>query len=81
VTITHYGKAGFETHHRPAGSVLTVVVELDGQEFTALNGGPAFKFNESISFEVKCRTQDDIPQQRSARWSRCSQCSNSTSPS
>jgi predicted 3-demethylubiquinone-9 3-methyltransferase (glyoxalase superfamily) len=73
VTITHYGKAGFETHHRPAGSVLTVVVELDGQEFTALNGGPAFKFNESISFEVKCRTQDDIPQQRSARWSRCSQ--------
>ena len=60
VTITHYGKAGFETHHRPAGSVLTVDFELDGQEFTALNGGLVFKFNESVSLEVKCGTQDDI---------------------
>jgi predicted 3-demethylubiquinone-9 3-methyltransferase (glyoxalase superfamily) len=60
VTITRYGKAGFETHHRPAGSVMVVVFELDGQEFTALNGGPIFKFNEAISFQVNCETQDDI---------------------
>ena len=60
VTITRYGKAGFEAHHRPAGSVMVVVFELEGQEFTALNGGPIFKFNESISFQVKCKTQKDI---------------------
>src|SRR5437016_56578 len=50
-TITRYGKAGFEIHQRPAGSVMTVLFELDGQQFTALNGGPLFKFNESISFQ------------------------------
>jgi predicted 3-demethylubiquinone-9 3-methyltransferase (glyoxalase superfamily) len=60
VTITRYGKAGFETHHRPAGSVMTVLFELDGQEFTALNGGPLFKFSEAISFQVNCETQKDI---------------------
>jgi predicted 3-demethylubiquinone-9 3-methyltransferase (glyoxalase superfamily) len=60
VTITRYGKAGFETHHRPAGSVMVVVFELDRQEFTALNGGPLFKFNEAISFQVNCETQDEI---------------------
>ncbi|MDP9201545.1 MAG: VOC family protein [Gemmatimonadota bacterium] len=60
VTITRYGKAGFETHHRPVGSVMVVLFELDGQEFTALNGGPVFKFNEAISFQVNCETQDDI---------------------
>ena len=59
-TITRYGKAGFEIHGRPAGSVLTVEFELDGQKFTALNGGPAFKFNEAISLEVHCETQDEI---------------------
>ena len=58
--ITRYGTAGFETHHRPAGSVMTVAFELDGQSFTALNGGPAFKFNEAISFVVTCTTQDEI---------------------
>jgi predicted 3-demethylubiquinone-9 3-methyltransferase (glyoxalase superfamily) len=60
VTITHYGKAGFETHHKPAGSVLTVLFDLDGQRFTALNGGPEFKFTEAVSFEVICDTQDEI---------------------
>ncbi len=60
VTISRYGKAGFETHHRQAGSVMVVLFELDGQEFTALNGGPVFKFNEAISFQVNCETQDDI---------------------
>ena len=59
--ITRYGTAGFEIHHRPAGSVLTVAFELDGQSFTALNGGPApFKFNEAISLQVNCSTQEEI---------------------
>ena len=58
--ITRYSEAGFETHHRPAGSVMVVAFELDGQTFTALNGGPVFKFNEAISFQVNCGTQDEI---------------------
>jgi predicted 3-demethylubiquinone-9 3-methyltransferase (glyoxalase superfamily) len=59
-TITRYGKAGFEAHHRPAGSVMVVSFELDGQKFTALNGGPVFKFNEAISLQVSCETQGEI---------------------
>jgi predicted 3-demethylubiquinone-9 3-methyltransferase (glyoxalase superfamily) len=59
-TITRYGTAGFEAHHRPAGSVMTVVFELDGQSFTALNGGPVFTFNEAVSLQVNCATQDEI---------------------
>ena len=58
--ITRYGNAGFEIHHRPAGSVMTVEFELDGQPFTALNGGPAFKFNEAVSLQVNCETQKEI---------------------
>ena len=58
--ITRYSKAGFETHHRPAGSVMTVAFELDGHPFTALNGGPVFKFNEAVSLQVNCATQDEI---------------------
>jgi len=58
--ITKYGKAGYETHHQPAGSVMTVAFELDGQLFTALNAGPVFKFNEAISFQVLCDTQQEI---------------------
>jgi predicted 3-demethylubiquinone-9 3-methyltransferase (glyoxalase superfamily) len=57
---THYGEAGYEIHGKPAGSVLTMVFELNGQEFTALNGGPMFKFNEAVSFQVNCETQEDI---------------------
>ncbi len=58
--ITRYSTAGVDTHHRPPGSVMVVAFELDGQSFTALNGGPLFKFNEAISFEVNCATQDEI---------------------
>jgi predicted 3-demethylubiquinone-9 3-methyltransferase (glyoxalase superfamily) len=58
--ITRYGTAGFEAHHRPAGSVMTVAFELDGQSFTGLNGGPVFTFNEAVSFQVNCDTQDEI---------------------
>ena len=58
--ITRYSKAGMEVHHRPPGSVMTVAFELEGQEFTALNGGPLFKFNEAISLQVNCATQVEI---------------------
>ncbi len=47
-------------HQRPAGSVMVVAFELDGQTFTALNGGPVFKFNEAISLQVSCETQEEI---------------------
>ncbi|MDB4915573.1 MAG: hypothetical protein JWM95_3217 [Gemmatimonadetes bacterium] len=60
VTINYYGKAGFETHRRPAGSVMSVLFELDGHEFTAVNGGPQFKFTEAISFQVNCEEQHEI---------------------
>ena len=60
VATTHYGAAGFEIHGRPAGSVMTVVFEVDGQPFTALNGGPHFTLNEAVSFEVHCDTQEEI---------------------
>jgi predicted 3-demethylubiquinone-9 3-methyltransferase (glyoxalase superfamily) len=56
LSTTHYGEAG----PRPAGTVLTVDFELDGQKFVALNGGPQFTFSEAISFQVSCETQDDV---------------------
>jgi len=56
VHVSHYGSAG----PRPAGMVMTVDFELDGQPFVALNGGPEFTFDESISFQVNCGTQDEI---------------------
>jgi predicted 3-demethylubiquinone-9 3-methyltransferase (glyoxalase superfamily) len=59
-TITRYGKAGFEQHMRPEGSVMLVMFELDGQQFMALNGGPVFRFNESVSFVVTCADQEEI---------------------
>ncbi|MNZ34486.1 MULTISPECIES: VOC family protein [unclassified Pseudomonas] len=58
--ITRYGKAGFEFHGRPEGSVMTISFVLDGQTFTALNGGPVFRFNEAISFQVNCHSQFEI---------------------
>lgn len=58
--ITYYGQAGQEIHGRPPGSVLTVAFELDGQPFTALNGGPMYQFTEAISLQVHCETQAEI---------------------
>jgi len=58
--IARYGKAGFEVHHRPAGSVMTVEFELDGQKYLALNGGPIFKFNEAVSFIINCDGQEEV---------------------
>ncbi len=60
VTITRYGRAGFEVHQRPAGSVMTVDFDLNGVRFTALNGGPVFTFNEAVSFQIICETQDEV---------------------
>ncbi len=60
VQVSHYSDVGQEIHHRPPGSVMTVAFELDGQGFTALNGGPIFKFNEAISLQVYCDTQKEI---------------------
>lgn len=59
-TITHYGDVGTEIHRRPVGSVMTVEFELDGHPFTALNGGPHFTFNEAVSFQVLCDSQEEL---------------------
>jgi predicted 3-demethylubiquinone-9 3-methyltransferase (glyoxalase superfamily) len=56
VNVTHYGEAG----PREAGLVLTVEFELDGERFTALNGGPDFTFDEAISFQVDCADQAEV---------------------
>jgi predicted 3-demethylubiquinone-9 3-methyltransferase (glyoxalase superfamily) len=58
--ISRYGKEGKEFHGREAGTVMTVEFELEGQKFLALNGGPQFKFDEAISFQVFCETQAEI---------------------
>lgn len=60
VNISRYSEAGHELHGKPPGSVMTVAFELDGQKFTALNGGPIFKFSEAISFQVHCDTQEEV---------------------
>jgi predicted 3-demethylubiquinone-9 3-methyltransferase (glyoxalase superfamily) len=52
--ISRYGAAGREFHRKEPGTVMTVEFELDGQPFTALNGGPIFTFNEAISLQVYC---------------------------
>ena len=59
-TISHYGKEGFEVHGQKEGTVMTVEFEINGQPFTGLNGGPIFKFNEAVSFQVFCDTQQEI---------------------
>ena len=59
-SVLRYGEAGYEIHKMPAGTVLTIDFELNGQKFTALNGGPVFKFNEAVSFQVHCETQEEV---------------------
>ena len=58
--ISRYGNAGREMHGKEPGSVMVVEFEIDGQTFTALNGSPHFKFNEAVSFQVMCDSQDEI---------------------
>ncbi|MGH2698064.1 MAG: VOC family protein [Actinomycetota bacterium] len=64
-TVMRYGEAG----PRPAGMVMTVTFRLEGQEFTALNGGPEFKFNEAISLLVNCESQEEVDE----LWERLSE--------
>ncbi len=58
--IARYGEEGQETHGQAPGTVMTVEFELEGQPFIALNGGPLFQFNEAVSFQVLCETQEEI---------------------
>ena len=60
VKTIRYTDAGKKTHKRPAGSVMTIEFEIEGQTFTALNGGPEFKLNEAVSFVIKCQNQAEI---------------------
>ncbi len=60
VNVTRYSEAAARASGRPAGSVMTVEFELEGQRFVALNGGPQFDFSPAISFVVNCRTQREI---------------------
>ena len=59
-SISRYGKEGFDIHGQEAGKVMTVVFQINGQSFTALNGGPVFKFNEAVSLQVFCENQKEI---------------------
>jgi predicted 3-demethylubiquinone-9 3-methyltransferase (glyoxalase superfamily) len=59
-SISRYGKEGFEIHGRKAGTVMTVEFEIEGQKFVLLNGGPHFKFNEAVSFQIHCDNQQEI---------------------
>ena len=68
-SITRYGKEGHEIHGKPAGSVMTVEFEIAGTKFLALNGGPEFKFDEAISFQIFCETQAEVDY----FWSKLSQ--------
>ncbi|HEY8082612.1 MAG TPA: VOC family protein [Solirubrobacterales bacterium] len=56
INVTHYTEAG----PRPAGMVMTVEFELEGQRFVGINGGPEFKFDEAVSFAIECETQEEI---------------------
>jgi predicted 3-demethylubiquinone-9 3-methyltransferase (glyoxalase superfamily) len=58
--IARYGKEGEKVAGRPKGSIMTIEFQFEGQKFVALNGGPHFKFNESISFVVNSETQKDV---------------------
>ena len=60
VKIGRYGKEGKEIHGKEAGSVMAVEFEIEGQKFVGLNGGPQFKFDEAISFQIACDSQAEI---------------------
>jgi predicted 3-demethylubiquinone-9 3-methyltransferase (glyoxalase superfamily) len=66
VAVTRYTEAGRETHRKEPGSVLTVAFEIESTALTALNGGPQFHFNEAISLQVICETQEEIDR----RWAK-----------
>jgi predicted 3-demethylubiquinone-9 3-methyltransferase (glyoxalase superfamily) len=59
-TISRFGNEGREIHGKEAGTVMTVEFELEGLKFLALNGGPQFKFDEAVSFQIHCDTQEEV---------------------
>jgi predicted 3-demethylubiquinone-9 3-methyltransferase (glyoxalase superfamily) len=60
IDISRYGKAGQSTHKKPEGSVMMVTFEIEGLPYTALNGGPHFKFNEAVSFQIFVDDQKEL---------------------
>jgi len=76
VKVTHYESAGAQVSGRPTGSVMTVLFKIEGQTFTALNGGPHFKFSPAISFVVDCVDQQEVDQlwDRLAEGGEIQQC-------
>ena len=64
-----YGKEAAQVSGKPEGMVMTVMFQLDGQEFMALNGGPEFKFSEAISLMVSCESQEEVDE----LWDRLSE--------
>lgn len=67
--VSRYGKVGYEFHGKPEGTVMTIEFVLEGQAFTALNGGPIFKLTEAISLMVNCETQEELDHY----WNRLSE--------
>jgi predicted 3-demethylubiquinone-9 3-methyltransferase (glyoxalase superfamily) len=59
-SVNRYGKEGREVHGKPAGSVMSVEFEIEGQKFVGINGGPQFKFTEAVSFQIHCQTQGEV---------------------
>jgi predicted 3-demethylubiquinone-9 3-methyltransferase (glyoxalase superfamily) len=68
-TVARYPNEGQEIHGKPAGSVMVVDFEIAGQKFVALNGGPQFKFDEAVSFQIYCESQEEVDY----FWSRLTQ--------
>jgi len=60
LNVSRYSDSGSRASHQPKGSVMTVAFQIEGQNFTAINGGPAFKFTEAVSFVINCETQKEI---------------------
>ena len=58
--VQRYSEVGKEHHGKPPGSVMVASFEINGQEFTALNGGPQFKISEAVSFQVMCDSQEEV---------------------
>jgi predicted 3-demethylubiquinone-9 3-methyltransferase (glyoxalase superfamily) len=58
--MTRYTDAGYQVHQMAPGTVMTIEFELKGEVFVALNGGPRFKFNEAVSFQIDCETQAEV---------------------
>ncbi|MGI8835054.1 MAG: VOC family protein [Pyrinomonadaceae bacterium] len=58
--VTRYDEASSKAAGRPEGSVMTMEFQLEGQNFSAINGGPHFKFTEAVSFVVDCETQEEV---------------------